>query len=219
MWKDVRAIFERDPAAKSLVEVFLCYPGLHALIAHRIAHFIHNRLRIPLIPRLISHVTRFSTGIEIHPGARIGEGFFIDHGMGVVIGETTDIGRNCTLYQGVTLGGTGEAKTKRHPTLKDNVIIGAGARVLGNITIADNVRVGAGSVVVKSVPSNCTVVGIPGQVVVYEGKRVPGVRLDHGNLPDPIAERVKALQMELEDVERFIKYWKEGKQASNRPAD
>lgn len=209
MWEDIKAVFERDPAAKNLTEVLLCYPGLHALIAHRMAHFLHTEFKLPLIPRLISHISRFFTGIEIHPGAKIGEGFFIDHGTGVVIGETAEIGNNCTLYQGVTLGGTGEERRKRHPTLGNDVIVGAGAKILGNIRVGNNVRVGAGSVVIRSVPPNSTVVGIPGQVVVYEGKRVPAAKLDHGDLPDPIAERVRALQLELEDVERFIKRWKE----------
>jgi len=206
---DIRAVFERDPAAKNLAEVLLCYPGLHALSAHRIAHFLYSKLKLPFVPRLISHISRFLTGIEIHPGAQIGKGFFIDHGLGVVIGETTKIGDNCTLYQGVTLGGTGKQRKKRHPTLGENVIVGAGAKILGNVTIGNNARVGAGSVVIRSVPPNSTVVGIPGQVVVHQGKRVPAVRLDHGDLPDPIAERVKALQLELEAVEKFIRLWKE----------
>lgn len=209
VWKDVQAVFERDPAARNLVEVLLCYPGLHALTAHRIAHFLHTRLKLPLVPRLISHISRFFTGIEIHPGAKIGKGFFIDHGLGVVIGETTKIGDNCTLYQGVTLGGTGKQRKKRHPTLGDNVVVGTGGKILGNITIGDNVRVGAGSVVIRSVPPNSTVVGIPGQIVVHQGKRIPAIRLNHGDLPDPIAERVRALQLELEGVEKFIRLWKE----------
>ncbi|HEY8345160.1 MAG TPA: serine O-acetyltransferase [Bacillota bacterium] len=199
--KDIRAVFERDPAAKSLLEVILCYPGVHALIGYRIAHWFYKH-KLYLIARIISQIARFFTGIEIHPGARIGRGFFIDHGMGVVIGETTEIGDNVTLYQGVTLGGTGKEKGKRHPTIGNNVIIAAGAKVLGSITIGDNVKVGAGAVVIKPVPPNSTVVGIPGRVVVQDGVRVAD--LDHGKLPDPIANLLEQMQKRLTALEERV---------------
>src|SRR5665811_1243850 len=161
---DIKVIFERDPAAQSVLEIFLCYPGFHAVRFHHLAHWLWTHdLRV--LARFLSHISRTLTGIEIHPGATIGEGFFIDHGMGVVIGETAEIGNNVTLYQGVTLGGTSMHKTKRHPTLGNGVVVGAGAHVIGAITIGDNVRIGSGSVVVKPVPPNCTVVGIPGRIV------------------------------------------------------
>ncbi|MFH1898743.1 MAG: serine O-acetyltransferase [Candidatus Desantisbacteria bacterium] len=205
---DVKSVFERDPAARNILEVLLCYSGLHAIILHRIAHFLHTRLRIPLLPRLISQIGRFFTGIEIHPGARIGKGFFIDHGMGVVIGETTEIGDFVTLYQGVSLAGTGKETGKRHPTIGNNVVIGAGAAVLGPIIVGDNVRIGAGSVVVKPVPDNCTVVGIPGRIVRQEGEKIVRAPLDHSNLPDPVQERIESLHHELEIVEETIRKWK-----------
>lgn len=200
--KDIRAVFERDPAAKSLLEVLLCYPGLHALIGYRIAHWFYKHKRY-LLARIISQVARFFTGIEIHPGAQIGRGFFIDHGMGVVIGETTEIGDNVTLYQGVTLGGTGKEKGKRHPTIGNNVIIATGAKVLGSISIGDNVKVGAGAVVIKPVPPNSTVVGVPGRVVVQDGVRV-GPDLEHGKMPDPIANLLEQMQKRLEALEKHI---------------
>lgn len=210
--EDIRAVFERDPAAKSLLEVLLCYPGLHALLMHRVAHRLY-RWRLFFLARLVSHVARFLTGVEIHPGARIGKGCFIDHGMGVVIGETAEIGDNVTIYQGVTLGGTGKEKGKRHPTVGDNVIISTGARVLGAITIGNNAKIGAGAVVVKPVPPNCTVVGVPGRIVVRNGRRVPGVDLEHGNLPDPVAdllstfeERVEKLERRIQDLEEELKH-------------
>lgn len=162
--EDIQVIFERDPAAKSVLEVILCYPGLHAIILHRIAHYLYKKGLI-LIPRLISQFNRFLTGIEIHPGAKIGRRFFIDHGMGVVIGETTEIGDNVTIYQGVTLGGTGKEKGKRHPTIKNNVVIGSGAKVLGPIVVGENSKIGAGAVVLKDVPPNSTVVGVPARCV------------------------------------------------------
>ena len=196
---DVKAIFERDPAAKSFLEVILCYPGLHALWFHRLAHRLH-KWGFVLLPRLISQLSRFLTGIEIHPGAKIGAGFFIDHGMGVVIGETTEIGDNVTIYQGVTLGGTGKEKGKRHPTIGNNVVIGTGAKVLGPINIGDNVKIGAGSVVLRNVPANTTVVGVPGRVVVYEGERVPSIDLHHEKLPDPVAEMMQRLQSQIDDL-------------------
>jgi serine O-acetyltransferase len=198
--RDIRAVFERDPAAKSLLEVLLCYPGLHALIGYRIAHWFYKH-KLYLLARIISQVARFFTGIEIHPGAKIGRGFFIDHGMGVVIGETTEIGDNVTLYQGVTLGGTGKEKGKRHPTIGNNVIIATGAKVLGSISIGDNVKVGAGAVVIKPVPPNSTVVGVPGRVVVQDGVRV-GPDLEHGRIPDPMANLFEEMQKRLEVLEK-----------------
>jgi len=207
---DYKAVFEKDPAARNFLEVILCYPGFHAILLHRVAHFLW-KLKIPVIPRLISHVNRFLTGIEIHPGAKIGKGFFIDHGMGVVIGETTEIGDNVLIYQGVTLGGTGKEKGKRHPTIGNNVVIGAGVKVLGPITIGDNVRIGAGSVVLKSVPPNCTVVGVPGKIIIQDGKKINNI-LDHGNLPDPQAQiieelnlRITYLESKIEELERKLK--------------
>jgi serine O-acetyltransferase len=185
--EDIQTVFAKDPAARSTLEVIFCYPGLHALWLHRIAHFLwqHN---FQFLARLLSHVGRFLTAIEIHPGARIGRRFFIDHGAGVVIGETAEIGDDVLLYQGVVLGGTTLKKGKRHPTIGRNVVVGAGAIALGPITIGDNARIGAGSVVVKSVPPGATVVGIPGRIV--EDHRKPLVDLEHGNLPDPVAQAI-----------------------------
>jgi serine O-acetyltransferase len=209
--KDITAIFERDPAAKNLAEVVLCYAGLHAIVLHRLAHALYKRGWI-LIPRLISQFSRFLTGIEIHPGAKIGDGLFIDHGTGVVIGETTEIGNNVTLYQGCTLGGTGKEKGKRHPTIGDNVVVGTGAKVLGPIVVGDNAKIGAGSVVLNNVPAHTTVVGVPGRVVIYDGERIPSVDLNHENLPDPVAEMLHCLQKQIDDL-RFQqeKCIKEGK--------
>lgn len=204
MFEDIKAIYERDPACRNLFEALLCYPGLHALSSHRIAHFLWTKLHLRLLARIISEISRFFTGIEIHPGAKIGKGFFIDHGAGIVIGETTIIGDNVTLYQGVTLGGTGKEKGKRHPTLGDNIVVGAGAKVLGNITIGDEVRIGAGSVVVRDVQPFSTVVGIPGRVVVSKGKKVHEAWLDHGNLPDPIAERIAEIQKRLVELSEHL---------------
>lgn len=202
--KEIQAVFDRDPAAKNLLEVLLCYPGLHAIIFHRIAHFFYRR-RLFLIARLISHISRFLTQIEIHPGARIGEGFFIDHGAGVVIGETTEIGDNVTIYQGVTLGGTGKEKGKRHPTIGNNVVISTGAKILGSITVGDNSKIGAGSVVLKNVPPNSTVVGVPGRVVVRDGQRVgDAVDLRHDLLPDPVAELINNMHAEIENLKKKI---------------
>lgn len=204
---DIQVIFERDPAAKSVWEVILCYPGLHALIMHRIAHWFHKR-GLVLLPRMISQFNRFVTGIEIHPGAVIGKGLFIDHGMGVVIGETTEIGDNVTIYQGVTLGGTGKEKGKRHPTIGNNVVISTGAKVLGSLKIGDNVKIGAGSVVLKDVPDNCTVVGVPGKVVKREGQRVKdtgSVDLQHNLLPDPVGETLLNLNRKIAELESRIR--------------
>ena len=200
---DIAAIFDRDPAASNLLEVLLTYSGLHAMIFHRFAHPLY-KLGLRTLPRLISQIGRFLTGIEIHPGAQIGNSFFIDHGMGVVIGETTEIGENVTLYQGVTLGGTGKETGKRHPTIGDNVIVSAGAKVLGSMEIGDNVKIGAGAVVLDSVPDNCTVVGIPGRVVVKDGERINrGVDLEHGDLPDPVKEMCGCLDRRLTKLEQI----------------
>lgn len=198
---DFKIIFERDPAARNWLEVLFCYPGLQALFFHRLAHKLY-KFRIPLIPRLISAIARFITGIEIHPGAMIGQGFFIDHGMGVVIGETAIIGDYALIYQGVTLGGTGKECGKRHPTLGNNVVVGAGAKVLGNIQIGSNVRIGAGSVVLRDVPSNCTVVGVPGRIIYRSGVRVDP--LEHGSLPDSEAQVIRALVDRIESLEQQV---------------
>ena len=207
--EEIQAAFERDPAATHFLEVLLTYSGLHALIAHRVAHRLH-RLKIPFFPRCISQVSRFFTGIEIHPGAKIGRRFFIDHGMGVVIGETAEIGDNVTLYQGVTLGGTGKERGKRHPTIGNDVVIGTGAKILGNIKIGDNTQIGANAVVIRDVPPHSTVVGVPGRIVKSAGKSVAGVRLDHTNLPDPIAQALDKLQHEIDAIEHHMKEWRKG---------
>ncbi|MFC1860511.1 serine O-acetyltransferase [Chloroflexota bacterium] len=197
--KDIKAVFEHDPAANNTLEVLLAYPGFHARQSHRLAHTLF-RWHIPVLPRLISHSSRFFTGIEIHPGAKIGEGFFIDHGMGVVIGETSEIGDNVTLYQGVTLGGTSHQKAKRHPTLGNNVVVGVGAQLIGAITIGDNTKVGAGSVVVTSVPANATVVGVPGRVVTIRNPDTDTVE----RLPDPVGERLESLKRRLDKLENHL---------------
>lgn len=198
---DFRIIFERDPAARNWLEVLFCYPGLQALLFHRICHWLYT-LGIPFIPRLISQFSRFLTGVEIHPGATIGRSVFIDHGMGVVIGETAVIGDYALIYQGVTLGGTGKESGKRHPTLGENVVVGAGAKVLGNIQIGNNVRIGAGSVVLRDVPSDCTVVGIPGRILYRSGVRVDP--LEHGSLPDSEAAVIRALVDRIESLEQQV---------------
>ena len=194
-------IFREDPAAKSVIEIFLCYPGFHAVLAHRLAHQLY-RWHVPLIPRVISQISRFLTGIEIHPGATIGRRFFIDHGMGVVIGETTEIGDDVLLYQGVTLGGTGNESGKRHPTLGNGVVVGTGAKILGNIRIGDHVRVGAGSVVVHPVPDYSTVVGIPGRVVRM---RDQDGMLEHGRLPDPTGQALEDLSQRIAELEAMMR--------------
>lgn len=204
--KEIQATFERDPAASSFLEVLLTYSGLHALIFHRIAHVL-LKLKMPILPRFISQFAKFLTGIEIHPGASIGKGLFIDHGMGVVIGETSIVGDNVTMYQGVTLGGTGKEKGKRHPTIGNNVVIGAGAKVLGNITIGDNVSIGANAVVIRDIPANSTVVGVPGRIARLEGRVVPGINLDHTSLPDPLAQALERLQHEIDIIESDIRQW------------
>lgn len=205
--EDVQVIFEQDPAARSYIEVILTYSGLHAIWSHRFAHSLHKK-KFFFLARVVSQVSRFFTGIEIHPGAKIGRRLFIDHGMGVVIGETCEIGDNVTIYQGVTLGGTGKEKGKRHPTVKDNALIATGAKVLGNIVIGENAKIGAGSVVLKDVPADSTVVGIPGRVKVQAGVKV-NKDLNHANLPDPVSDRLNELQeeitklkLELEDLRK-----------------
>jgi serine O-acetyltransferase len=201
--EQIETVFRNDPAAKSGLEVLLCYPGVHAILLHRVAHGLCGR-GSHLIARLISHFARFLTGIEIHPGAQLGARLFIDHGMGVVIGETAVIGEDVVLYQGVTLGGTGHEKGKRHPTLGDHVVIGSGAKVLGNIKIGDWVKVGAGSVVVRSVPEHSTVVGVPGRVVAVKGVRVEHPEwdmLEHGELPDPVGQTLASLNERVAQLE------------------
>lgn len=199
MREDIKTVFERDPAAKSVIEVLLCYPGLHAVWIQRVAHRLY-RSRLYLLARLLSHLGRFLTGIEIHPGAVIGRRVFIDHGMGTVIGETAEVGNDVTIYQGVTLGGTGKEKGKRHPTVGEGVVIAAGAKVLGAIEVGDNARIGAGAVVIKPVPENCTVVGVPGRIVVKEGVKVEP--LNHGNLPDPVVEMLSNMSQRIESLEK-----------------
>jgi len=195
--EDIAAVFESDPAARSYLEVLLCYPGLHAVWIHHLSHWLwEHGLRFPA--RFSSQVARLLTGIEIHPGAEIGRRLFIDHGMGVVIGETTIVGDDVTLYQGVTLGGTGKEKGKRHPTVGNNVSIGSGAKLLGNITIGDNCRVGAGSVVLRSVPANSTIVGVPGHIVLRDGKRV--VITDPKDIRDPLSDVIIKLATELHEL-------------------
>ena len=202
--EQIDTIFREDPAAKSVLEIFLCYPGFHATLLHRLAHKMY-RAGVPLIPRVISQFSRFLTGIEIHPGASIGRRFFIDHGSGVVIGETTEIGDDCLLYQGVTLGGTGNEKGKRHPTLGNRVVVGTGAKILGSIRIGDDVKVGAGSVVVRPVPDHSTVVGIPGRVVRTRGTE-PIEALEHGNLPDPEGQEIEELKQRVADLEAQLRF-------------
>lgn len=202
--RDIRAVKERDPACRGTLEVLTCYPGFHVLFFHRAAHWLWNH-RLSLLARMISQLGRFFTGIEIHPGARIGRGFFIDHGMGVVIGETAEIGENVTLYHGVTLGGTSWKKEKRHPTIGDNVVIGAGAKILGPFTVGENSKVGAGSVVVNEVPPNSIVVGVPGRVTHRDGVRVPReVDLEHTEMPDPVARAIDCILQRVHDLEHEV---------------
>lgn len=205
--EDIDVIFEQDPAARSYLEVILTYSGLHAIWNHRIAHAFYKS-RMFFIARCISQFSRFLTGIEIHPGAQIGRRFFIDHGMGIVIGETCEIGNNVSVFQGVTLGGTGKEKGKRHPTIKDNVLIATGAKVLGSITVGENSKIGAGSVVLKEVPPNSTVVGIPGKVVIQDGVKIKR-DLNHSDLPDPIADRFKELENEIKKLKAELEEQKE----------
>jgi serine O-acetyltransferase len=198
---DINSVFDRDPAARNALEILLCYPGLHALWIFRIAHWFWVR-DFFLLGRFISHIGRFLTGIEIHPGAKIGRRFFIDHGMGVVIGETAEIGDNVTLYHGVTLGGVTWDKVKRHPTLEDNVVVGSGAKVLGPFTVGRGARIGSNSVVVKEVPANATVVGIPGRTVMAQQKEEGRADLEHGKLPDPEAKAISCLFDQIRELER-----------------
>jgi serine O-acetyltransferase len=201
--QDLNVVFERDPAATSKLEVILTYAGFHALLAYRLSHWLWAR-GVPFVPRVISQLARWLTGIEIHPAAKIGTGFFIDHGMGVVIGETAEIGDYVTLFQGVTLGGTGKERGKRHPTLGNHVVVGAGAKILGGIKIGDNVKIGANSVVLKSVPANSTVIGVPARVIKMEGERLPEATMDHINIPDPLTDRFEALERELLELRKKL---------------
>lgn len=220
--KDIRVVFERDPAARSVVEVVCCYKGLHAIWFHRVSHALFKRGWV-LLPRMISEFARFLTGIEIHPGATLGEGLFIDHGTGIVIGETAELGKNVTLYQGVTLGGTGKEKGKRHPTIGNNVVVACGAKVLGSFTVGDHAKIGAGAVVLKPVPPYATVVGIPGRVVMMKGKRVQprreiicdeaireleeeqDVDLAHDKLPDPTSQMMRCMLQHIQRLETRVK--------------
>jgi serine O-acetyltransferase len=205
--EDIGAIFERDPAARSFIEVILCYPGLHAIMLHRISHSLYKSGFI-VLPRVISNIARFFTGIEIHPGAKLGRRVFIDHGTGVVIGETAEVGDNVTIYQGSTLGGTGKEKGKRHPTIGNNVVISSGAKILGPFTVGDNSKIGAGSVVLKEVPPNCTVVGVPGRIVVKDDKKINNdyrnIDLDQIKLPDPIMEELVYLKDKVLELQNKI---------------
>lgn len=203
MIDDIKNIFEKDPAARSLFEVLLCYPGLHALWMHRIAHMLY-RIKLFTAARFLSHFSRWLTGIEIHPGARIGKRFFIDHGMGVVIGETSEIGNNCVLYQSVVLGGTSLKKEKRHPTLGSNVVVGAGAIILGPVLIGSGAKIGAGSVVLHDVPCGATAVGVPARVSLgFSGKEI--MNLEHNKLPDPVSDAIKLVLKEYEQIEKRLK--------------
>lgn len=200
---DVSTAFNKDPAANTLIEVLTSYPGIKAVLLYRVAHFFW-RIGMPFIPKYISDIARELTGIEIHPGAVIGSEFFIDHGSGVVIGETTIIGDNCTIYSGVVLGGTSLKKEKRHPTIGDNVVIGTGAKILGPITVSDNVRIGANSVVVNDVPSNSVVVGVPGKIVSRIGEKIERIDLRHGDLPDPISLIIETLDERIRELEKRV---------------
>ncbi|MDF0674688.1 MAG: serine O-acetyltransferase [Nitrospira sp.] len=201
--QDLQAVFDRDPAATSKLEVILTYAGFHALLAYRISHWLKS-YEVPILPRVISQLARWVTGVEIHPSAKIGTGFFIDHGMGVVIGETAEIGDYVTLFQDVTLGGTGKERGKRHPTLGNHVVVGAGAKILGGIKIGDNVKIGANSVVLKHVPANSTVIGVPARVIKSQGERLPDATMDQVDLPDPISDRLIALEQELIELRKKV---------------
>jgi len=209
--RDIKTAFEHDPAAVSTLEILLAYPGFHARQFHRLAHTLH-RWHIPVLPRLLSHISRFLTGIEIHPGAKLGEGVFIDHGMGVVIGETAEIGDNVTLYQDVTLGGTSRQRKKRHPTLGNNVVVGVGAQLIGDITIGESSKVGAGSVVTISVPAHATVVGVPGRVVAVRNPDTDTVE----RLPDPVGEKLELLEKRVTELEKRLAVPMEMKQSGRK---
>lgn len=200
---DIESVKRRDPAARSTIEILLTYSGLHAILMYRAAHWFHTK-KLFTVARCISQFARFLTGIEIHPGAKIGKGFFIDHGAGVVIGETTEIGDNCLVYQGVTLGGTGKEKGKRHPTLGNNVMVGSGARVLGPFKVGDNAKIAANAVVLEEVPANCTAVGVPARIVKRNGKKVTACDLDQVHIPDPVAQELCAHLMRIEKLEKQI---------------
>ncbi len=214
---DVKAVLERDPAARSKIEVFLLYPGIQAVMWHRLAHFFYKK-NIKFLARWISQCVRFWTGIEIHPGATIGRGLFIDHGMGVVIGETTIIGDDCTIYQGVTLGGTGKEKGKRHPTLGNNVMVGSGAKVLGPFTVGDNSKIAAGAVVLSEVPPNSTCVGVPARVIKREGVRV-GVDLDQVTIPDPVSSQMCTLSVHMAALEKKLAELEKNNAEGNKNED
>ena len=217
MRDDIHAVFERDPAARSTLEVVMTYAGLHAIWGHRIAHKLWKAEWCTLA-RVVSQMSRFFTGIEIHPGARIGRGLFIDHGSGVVIGETCEIGDNVTIYQGVTLGGTGKEKGKRHPTVGNDVIIATGAKVLGSFKIGDNSKIGAGAVVLQEVPPNSTVVGIKARIVIQDGKRVKN-DLDHVNMPDPVADTIRLMQKEIDQLRAELEHLREDKKNNGHSTD
>ncbi|SDS56099.1 serine O-acetyltransferase [Paenibacillaceae bacterium GAS479] len=214
---DIRAVFDNDPAARSMFEVVFTYSGLHAIWAHRVAHMLFKR-KFYTLARIVSQVSRFMTGIEIHPGARIGNRLFIDHGMGVVIGETCEIGDDVVIYQGVTLGGTGKEKGKRHPTIGSNVVIGSGAKVLGSFRVGENCNIGSNSVVLREVPDNSTVVGNPGRIVKRNGQRV-GDRLDHTQLPDPVIEMFRSMQNEINTLRAEVNSLRESSVAEREPSE
>jgi len=215
--RDIQAARDRDPAVRSTPEILFCYPGVHALWLQRLAHWFWMR-RFLFVGRFISHVNRFLTGIEIHPAARLGPGLFIDHGMGVVIGETTEVGENVTIYQGVTLGGTSLERKKRHPTIGDNVVIGAGAKILGPFTVGNNSKIGSSSVVVNEVPPNSVVVGVPGRVIYRDGKKVSQMDFDWTDLPDPVAQAMQCLLNRMQELEKELEELK-GHVPQNSPAD
>ena len=213
--EDIASVFDRDPAARSGLEVLLCYPGLHAVWAHRVNHWLW-RHHLPLLARFLSQVARLLTGIEIHPGAQIGRRFFIDHGMGIVIGETSMVGDDVTLYQGSTLGGTGKEKGKRHPTLGNNVVVGAGAKILGNVVLGENCRVGAGSVVLRDVPDNSTIVGVPGHIIFRDGQRV--VITDPKEISDPLSDALATVARELQELQARVKAMEEARDSAAKHA-
>jgi serine O-acetyltransferase len=215
--RDIQAAKDRDPAARSTLEILFCYPGLHAIWLHRIAHWFWQK-GLLWLGRFISHVNRFATGIEIHPAAKIGPGLFIDHGMGVVIGETTEIEENVTIYQGVTLGGTSLERKKRHPTIGKNVVIGAGAKILGPFRVGNNSKIGSGSVVVQEVPPNSVVVGVPGRVIYRDGKRVRETDFDWTNLPDPVAQALQCILDRMQELEKDLQDLKDRAQGPSIPS-